>query len=368
MNKRIILLIILAAIILARTSYAQTPDPCYYLYNGELPSTFGALSNASTYKGLIGYSMLIILTVLMIVAFLYAIGIAFKISSLISFSKNEILENVLNFILILFVAGGIAGVDGIVIGIAQFSASAVSTTQPSITSTSSLYHSACEYYYGDAIGEIANLIPLALTVFMFNIVSLIQFNFMPNGFGVSLQPFAWIGLLSKMASSFSLPIVAITGIELINVYLLAIIYYIFPLFLYLGILFRTFPWTRPIGGALLGLFISFYVFYPALIYAISSITASSSMQTLAQSTITTLANKLQGSLTSGLTTSINPGLMVSSTFASLIITYAEIIAIGGINTIGILISLVICFDLIEAFGDLLGAPSLAHGGILRKVI
>jgi len=369
--KRIIPLIILATIILARTSYAQTqtlPDPCNSLYYGELPNTFGALSNASTYKGLIGYSMLIILSVLMIVAFLYAIGMAFNISRLISFSKNEILENVLNFILILFVAGGIAGVDGIVIGIAQFSASAVGTNQPSITSISNLYHSACKNYYRDAIGEITNLIQLALTVFKYKIFSSIQVNLMPNGFGVSFRPFAWLGLVSKMAGSFSLPIIAITGIEFINVYLLAIIYYIFPLFLYLGILFRTFPWTRAIGGALLGLFISFYVFYPALIYAISSITASSSMQALAQSTITTLANELQGSLKGGLTKSINLDLSVSSTFSSLITTYAEIIAMGGINTIGILISLVICFDLIEAFGDLLGAPSLTHGGILKKVI
>jgi len=372
MNKRIILLVILAAIIFARTSYAQTqllPNPCYYLYNGELPSTFGALSSASTYKGLIGYSMLIILSVLMIVAFLYAIGIAFKINSLISFSRNEILENVLNFILILFVAGGIAGIDGVVIGIAQFSTSAVSTSQTSITSTSGIYYSACKYYYGDAIGEVGNLISLALTIFGINIASSIQFNFMPNGFGASLRPFAWYGLLSKMASSFSVPIVAITGIELINVYLLAIIYYIFPLFLYLGILFRTFPWTRAIGGALLGLFISFYVFYPALVYAISSITASSSMQAFAQSTIANLASGLNANFfTSSLTTSINPGLAVSSMLSLLIIAYVETIAAGGINTIGILISLVICFDLIEAFGDLLGAPSLAHGGVLKKVI
>jgi len=371
MNKRIILLVMLAAIILARTSYAQTqslPDPCNSLYYG-LPSTFGALSNASTYKGLIGYSMLIILSVLMIVAFLYAIGIAFKINHLITFSRNEILENVLNFILILFVAGGIAGIDGIVIGIAQFSASAVSTSQPSITSTSSLYQSTCEHYYSDALGEIGNLILLALTIFGINIASSIQFNFMPNGFGATFQPFVWLSLLSKMASSFSLPIVAITGIELVNVYLLAIIYYLFPLFLYLGILFRTFPWTRAIGGALLGLFISFYVFYPALIYAISSITASSSMQALAQSIIKNYANKLQTNIfTSSLTTSINPGLTISKMFSSLIIAYTETIAVGGINTIGILISLVICFDLIEAFGDLLGAPSLTHGGVLKKVI
>jgi len=367
MSKRIILLVILAAIILARTSYAQTqllPDPCYYLYHGELPNTFGALSDASTYKGLIGYSMLIILSVLMIVAFLYAIGIAFKINRLISFSKNEILENVLNFILILFVAGGIAGIDGVVIGISQFSASAVSTTQTSITSTSSLYQSTCEHYYGDAIGEVGNLVSLALTIFEFNIFSLFQIEYMPNGFGASFKPFVWLSLLSKMASSFSLPIVAITGIELTNVYLLAIIYYIFPLFLYLGILFRTFPWTRAIGGALLGLFISFYVFYPALIYAISSLTTSANMKASAQTAIESNAATLQGSLT----TSINPGLSASSAFSSLIIEYAKTIAIGGINTIGILISLVICFDLIEAFGDLLGAPSLTHGGVLKKVI
>jgi len=371
MNKRVILLVMLAIIVLARTSYAQTqlsPDPCNSLYYG-LPSTFSALSKASTYKGLIGYSMLIILSVLMIVAFLYAIGIAFKINYLITFSKNEILENVLNFILILFVAGGIAGIDGIVIGIAQFSASAVSTSQQSITSTSSLYYSTCEYYYGNALGEIGNLILLALTIFEINIVSSIQFNLMPNGFGATFQPFVWLSLLSKMASSFSLPIVVITGIELVNVYLLAIIYYLFPLFLYLGILFRTFPWTRAIGGALLGLFISFYVFYPALIYAISSITASPSIQAYAKNIITNHEITLQTNLfTKSLTTSINPNVMISTIFSSLIIEYIGIIAIGGINTIGVLISLVICFDLIEAFGDLLGAPSLTHGGVLKKVI
>ncbi len=363
-----ILLALFIALILVKGVFAQV-DPCNTIFGSTspLPSTFSALRSTSTYKGLLGYSMLIILSVLMVISFLYAIGMAFKIDRLTSFSRNEILENVLNFIIIIFISGGIAGIDGLVVGIANFGSSAIGGTT-SVTSTSSMYYNTCEFYYSDAINQIWYIAEISFLSFIYTIGSGFTLLLMPNGFGISVQPLAWLTALQKMMGMFGAFAIGIAGVELINVFLLAIIYYLFPLFLYLGILFRSFPWTRAIGGALLGVFISFYVFYPALVYSFSAIVYS--IENTLLSSIQGQSNVFSevGSLSQLSASSFGWITPTETTFSLPIELFGNVIAVSAINVIGIIISLVICFDLIEAFGDLLGAPSLAHKGVLKKVI
>jgi hypothetical protein len=335
-----------------------------------LSNSYAVLRSTSTYSGLIGFSLLIIMSVLTIVAVLYAVGTAFKIESLKIFSRNEILENVLNFIMIIFISAGIFAVDSLVSGLAQFGSSAVgsASTQQEPTSLTGIYQSICVMYYSDIINQIWNIISISLFSFVINIFSSIKIMLMPNGFGITFAPFAWYTSLSKMIGLFGAVEVAIAGIELVNIFLLSIIYYLFPIFLYLGILFRSFPWTRSIGGALLGLFISFYVFYPALLYAFSSI-----IQAYSQQIGSSISNQYYNIINEYYSSNMNSltslsGLSATSIFPETAIFITVNIAESGLNTLGILISLIICFDLIEVFGDLLGAPSLSHGGILRRLI
>lgn len=364
-----ILLALFIALILVRGAFAQV-DPCNTIFGStsSLPGTFGALRSASTYKGLLGYSMLIILSVLLIISFLYAIGMAFKIDRLTSFSRNEILENVLNFIIIIFISGGIAGIDNLIVGIANFGSSAIGGTTTSVTSTSSMYYNTCEFYYSDAIGQIWYIVEISFLSFIYNIGSGFTLLLMPNGLGIIIQPLAWLNALQKMMGMFGAFAIGIAGVELINVFLLAIIYYLFPLFLYLGILFRSFPWTRAIGGALLGVFISFYVFYPALVYSFSAIVGSIEPVLLASIQKQSNVFSNVGSLSQLSASSFSWIIPTETMFSLPIELFGNVIAVSAINVIGIIISLLICFDIIEAFGDLLGAPSLAHKGVLKKVI
>ncbi|MGC9142289.1 MAG: hypothetical protein ACP5HF_00090 [Candidatus Micrarchaeia archaeon] len=366
MRLGIIIFAVFAAILLSMFSAQSLPDPCYQMYRGGLPQTFSILRASSTYSGLLSFSLLIILSVLAIVAVLYAIGTAFQIGSLIAFSKNEILENVLNFIIIIFISGGIIAVDSLVSGLAQFGTYAIGGPAPTIQSLTDLYSQTCEIYYSDAIGQIWYLMMVSLYSVAISAFSNLQLLLMPNGFGVILQPFAWFGAFLKMVGLFGAVAIGIAGIEIVNVFLLSIIYYLFPLFLYLGIIFRSFPWTRPLGGAFLGVFVSFYVFYPALTFAISYITQTITPNVI--SSANTQLAKLNLVSFLQLSPSVNIGYLPEQIFSIGISSLVDEIVCGGINVIGILISLVICFDLVEAFGDLLGAPSLSHGDVLKKVI
>ncbi len=369
MNRIITILVILMLIFpsfsFAQSSSSSSPasTACSELYS-SLSNIYAALRSTSTYSGLISLSLLIIMSVLTIVAVLYAVGTAFKIESLKVFSRNEILEDVLNFIMIIFISGGIFAVDSLISGLAQFSSSAFSSTSTQgATSLTTIYKNTCIFYYSDAISQISYIVIMSINLFTINLVSTVSVMLMPNGFGITYQPLAWYVSLSKMIGVLGAVAVAIAGIELVNVFLLSIIYYLFPIFLYLGILFRSFPWTRPIGGTLLGLFISFYVFYPALLYAFSYITQTYSPK-ISYSIFNQYIN-LNENINS--LESISP-LSPTSAFSLVASSTAAVIAVSGINILGILISLIICFDLIEAFGDLLGAPSLSDGGILRRLI
>ncbi|MGC8662314.1 MAG: hypothetical protein ACP5RT_00830 [Candidatus Micrarchaeia archaeon] len=368
MKTRLLLMTILLIFVIVRGTFADSnPNPCDYLFKpsvSPLPSSFSVLGSSSTYNILLGYSVLIILMVLLLIAMLYMFGMAFKIDKLISFSKTEILEDLLNFLIIIFIASGMLSIDSIVVNLASFSSSVISTSL-SVGSVQSLYINTCNLYFGDAENQITYIIIAASDSFLLKAIASFTVLLQPNGFGITVNPMAWYTALEKLIGIFGAFTFALIGTELTSVFLLSIIYYLFPLFLYLGILFRSFPWTRAIGGAFLGIFISFYIFFPALTYAFGEATnvILSSDISAAESSYT-----LNIHAVSSMFTTSNFNVFPELTFALPIMMFGLIAALSGMYTMGILISLIICFDMIEAFGDLLGAPSLSHKGVLRKVI
>jgi hypothetical protein len=364
----ILLIAVLPNLVGAQTSPI---DPCGSMFlntQGSIGGTFAALRSISTYTGLISYTLLIIMAMLMILSMLYVIGISFKIDKLIVFSRTEALESLLNFAIIIFVAGGMLGIDSVVVAITQMG-SAVTASGVAAPTIKGVFYNSCDYYYSDAIGQVGNIFDFAMESYMLATISTITTNLMPNGFGISFMPLKGIFPASQATNSFGLVVVGITGIELSNAFLLVIIYYLFPLFLFLGVILRSFPWTRAIGGALLGLFIAFYVFYPTLLYAFASVANSISGSASTAISAQEAAFKA-GEFTNSLKSleSGNVGSIFTDFLTGIIGAYGEAIAISVVNVIGIVISLIISFDMIEAFGDLLGAPSLTGSNVLKKVI
>jgi hypothetical protein len=140
--------------------------------------------------------------------------------------------------------------------------------------------------------------------------------------------------------------------------LLFFIYYLFPFFLYAGVLFRSFPWTRAAGGTLLALFISFYIVFPSLIYPFSVLST------------TNLGNAYTAPSLSSSTLSINNWEQFGSLvrLGPLILAYVGGLSGAILQIAGLVIALVISYDLVEMFGKLLGAPSASGRKMLSKVV
>lgn len=149
------------------------------------------------------------------------------------------------------------------------------------------------------------------------------------------------------------------GILLMITFLLYLLYSIFPVFLYVGILLRSFPWTRAAGGTFIAMFIAFYIVFPGLypfslymqsIYITLSV-PSSGLTGFSLSSLGTLLPYLSGT---AMLTEIGQ--------------FAQTVAFVGLQLMGVLIGLVVSLDLVEAIAKLLGAPSMHTRSLLGKIL
>lgn len=352
-------------------SASAFPSPTGAFPNAQLISLRGGAS----YTGLLFFSLLLVLLVLSLMGIAYALGSAFQIRSITDFVKTEYLQTVLNLAIIVFIMGGMLVVDNLVVGVSQFIGYVASTatsslvgvgnpiiTAPSITNINDLYVSSsgvCENYWNDAKGQIINIIAAGVLSFSYGIVGGIYVEVMPSFFGFAYSPFAGMVIPIHILELYSGALSLVLGMEVGMILFMAIIYYLFPIFLYLGILFRCFPWTRAAGGAFLGLFIAFYIFFPAILYPFSLINFSSlaPLTTSSPPLITGIGDIL--TTTFGFVSVYVPGLIESLTTT---------IAYSLLQVFGIVAALIVSEDVLELFGDVLGAPSLQAKNFLRKVV
>ena len=229
-------------------------------------------------NSLLNISLLIVLGVLVFLSIVYAIGRAFGIESLIVFTQQEYVESIFNIILIMLIAGGTGFVDKSVTFMADLGMTISSSTSPAtITSAKSLDVALCgNYMTNGVLNGIVNLLmlqlPIIITSFMKNLVFTFGSSISPIfSFGFSISPLVGMAPYSSVLGTETS---IITGAMMIYVgigLLVILIYGMFPLFLYAGIALRSFPWTRAAGGAMLALFISFYIVFPAILYAFTQI-------------------------------------------------------------------------------------------------
>ncbi|MDE1810626.1 MAG: hypothetical protein KGH66_01110, partial [Candidatus Micrarchaeota archaeon] len=213
----------------------------------------------------------------------------------------------------------------------------------------------------------------------------LNIQIMPNNFGVSFSPFlglqtanSLITLLSSFLGAFYLVLIAAAV-------LIGLIYAIFPLFLYVGIVLRSIPWTRAAGGSFLGVFLGFYIVFPLILFSMLGAynTVFSSQSGGAIGNIGSVSD-YSGILAGQGSPSFNPVAILSSIgsfFTNAESGLSTILTQGVLQYIGtdaiqpfaytgfsLIIAFVISFDFIDAAGDLLGAPSLSSDTMLKKII
>jgi hypothetical protein len=217
-----------------------------------------------------------------------------------------------------------------------------------------------------------------------SIVTSLKVTITPTYFGFIDSPFQGFILFNKVLALLE----DITGAFLLlnmgTVILLGIIYALFPIFLYAGVVLRTLPWTRAAGGAFLGLFVGFYIMFPILLHVMLSSYIPMAVSQFPNGNLTTNQSQFVSSmLTLG-------GSVSAPSFLEKGVNYLATISFGGSSTLianglvngyivaviepamftflAIVIAFIISFDLAEATGDLLGAPSLRASGLFNKLI
>ncbi len=352
--------------------------PTLFPSGGAVSSTGVALGNASTYSSIISISLIVVLTMLSVLGITYALGTAFNIEPLKAFTRSELAESIFSLALILVLGPGLAFSGSVIsfisnVGLASMltlpSSGTATFPTASVTSAGDVYVALCNSYITQGTNI---MISNAFTTYAtFTIMEFIRsLNFPISGqFGVNeFKPFAGIFPLSKGLINGQLEaFYAMVGILLGVTFFLYVIYAIFPLLLYAGLFLRSLPWTRAAGGSFIAMFIAFYIFFPAILYPFSLYMYSSNGYTPL-----TISSSGQAITTSSFFSVGAIGAVIPWFSGSLIVNeiygFAQQGAAVALQMLGVLIAFVISFDLVEAFGDLLGAPSLHTRKLLGKLI
>ncbi len=347
-----------------------TTTPLAGQVSGAIPAT-SILSGAtlSNEQSVLNISLLIMLIMMLIASVFYMISNVLNLGMLKEFAKDELWEVVVT-----------AGIVIVILGGFNLAAAGITNTTFHITKGANFgrqtYVDDCSYLLNNSVNLLPSLFTLKTEIFLFDVVESGTFNYKPLYFGISIKPFEGYNLFDKLLNLLSTITMPLILMQLGVIVLLGFIFGLFPIFLYAGIILRTLPWTRAAGGAMIGLFIGFYIVFPILLHIMISGYTLSNQQLLG-------SNPMQFGSISQLTSGISsgnynsaPGLftywlnylegMLKNGLVNSYIT--EVIEPGFFSIVSIIISFMISYDIVEIAGDLLGAPSLSAGGMFRKMI
>jgi hypothetical protein len=321
---------------------------------------------------MINISFLVVLLVLMLLALVYGLGISFGLERLKNFSRSEATESLFNLVILVLLIGGLPAVQALSAFIASIgqtvlsqTTGAVATAQPSSVH---FFQNLCDYYLSSGVDtSIGGVFSLLGSLYWYQSIQTLTIYLIPNGFGLSAMPYAGFYPYTQYLNMEVEGFILVGGIVSAAGVLLFSIYYLFPIFLFLGVLLRCFPWTRAAGGSLLSLFIAFYIIFPALLYPFSSLNLQQSTASPSPCPNTFEASSLES--TSSITCLTGPGSTAGSSAAVDQFTwFVGQVSYSVLQLFGVIIAFIISFDLIERFGDLLGAPALRSGRLMQKVI
>ena len=340
----------------------------------------GKIATIANYNSFVSISILIILMVFTVLSIVYAIGYSFQFQSLTTFAKTEFLENGINLIILAAVGGTMAlawpGLNFFA-GIAGLSSTSA-VVQPS---TLAFFTQICNNINTNVINSgFSNWFGVFSALFFTNALASgsppsggFGVYLMPNLLGVAFLPFQGLSVLQQLLWDEQSAYFGSMMLGMFLIVLLFIIYYLFPLFFYVGIALRSFPWTRAAGGSFIALFIAFYIIFPAILFPFTSIQG-----TVLCNQSNTKATSLCNSETL-INQEANPSAFLHDLESMLFSDYGSIyyqniyaFAVGleatGVNLFGFIISLLISYEAVEKLGGILGAPSLQGSRALSRIL
>jgi len=340
-------------LLVSNVSFAQSSSLTNSAFCSNAISQSTAALHSSSYGGMLGISMMVLVVVAFAIGIAYMIGYAFKIEKIIQIAKAEIGEIFVTLLIILIFFGAIYTV----------SPSGFIKIGPS--STYNTYQSDCLLLAGSSVNVFRSLATFFIPESYFlQLLRDFTVNVMSLHFGISFMPLKAFGLIYHILNLFISIAGGLAVLFIALIVFLSIIYSVFPIFLFLGIILRTIPWTRAAGGAFLGLFIAFYMLFPILLYFMLQSSPVSSVQ--------------QTINTNSYLSSTSNFISSASTFISSImdVTHFDVVSLFITDIVEplvftlfvLIISLIISYDFMELVGDALGAPSLSSSNTLKKVL
>ena len=213
-------------------------------------------------QSILAISLLIMLVMSFAIGIMYSIGYAFRIDKLLRFAKAEVGELLLTLLIVVLFVGSFTVTPATITSKNFFAVGNGALNNGIFTADCTML-----------VQQSFNLVPVMFTFGLMtstlNMIGSTTLNFDPNFIGVlNFKPILGISALTTVTNTFMYGTSGFTVILMGAATFIVMIYALFPLFLYLGIILRTLPWTRPAGGAFLGMFIAFYILFPLLIYSL----------------------------------------------------------------------------------------------------
>ena len=329
------------------------------------PQSIGIFPNgsSSSFGTMIVIAVLAMLAMLSLSGIAYAFGRSFGIRRLQNFGRQEVVEVLLTGIIVLVFIG-------------TFTIGNSLSTSPNAGSvlsgptngqlTYGTFSNACTALSSAAITGIGNVLTLSVDQALLSVMFKLRISAVIKFIGIVFWP-GYGFWVTNMAINEAVSLSgALIAASMGTVALLSIIYQIFPLFLYAGIVLRTLPWTRRAGGSFLGLFFGFYIFFPLMLAFMVGINASLP-QLAVISPISLQINGVSGLLSLFSTKNVvNTLLFNSGTLFDVMVN--NMLAPLGAVLIEIVISLYFAFNVSNSMGEVLGSQSLRISSVMRHFI
>jgi hypothetical protein len=336
----------------------------------------------------VGLTLIIMLTVLLVTAMLYMVSQIAGLPSLGNFVKVELAEMVGTCLLIALFFGAFYAASFAAAGGQQ-----AATTNPALHFNGpgrAVFVNDCATLGSSSLAIVEPVIITGTVNYFLNTLDTLTFKITPGGFGFSDSPLSGLAIIPTTLNELQGIMAAFLVAVLAIMFLLGFIYSLFPLFLYIGIVLRAFPWSRAAGGVFIAIFIGFYIVFPIMLNdtvgGLGAAFAQNNANYYASGSATGTANALSATGIASVQPTQNGGpAATGGTMSYLGDVLGSIVGWpGGYGVINgfiadfmgpaimlvvmIALSLVVALDFADILSDILGAPSLSTERLLGKIL
>lgn len=195
-----------------------------------------------------GITFAVISVMFGLVALAYMIGVGFHLPKLQAWAKDELYQAIASGLLAVLLLSFIASIDATMVSIYGADPFGIASNYLTMLTTSMM-----EFFI--AIVEMDTF---------FGILQSLVFKAMPTQTGFNINPFVGLAPVTSMLSLGMEAVLGGIGLLLGQSSFLSFIKTQFQILLPIGIALRAFPFSRPAGGAIIAVFLGFYIFYPFL--------------------------------------------------------------------------------------------------------